>query len=1267
MANEIEYSYVKRFPTTEFSGVINKLVNYSLPFQRYFSKKKAEKRTLNISVRALTISCCRIQGKEELLIDISSIREVRQTNRSRDFDKHLDDVKLMNDKRFLVILYGHEFKLKTLSLVAENGEDCELWNRGIQYLMVLCQNLTPAEQLNRFMYREFILLGKRDNALIGIKDVKAFYQRCNYKMSDAQTRDLLVQILDSNDKQLAINYDHFKLAFNKIMYDSEIINYVWEEYFGISPTREKIDSIPVDRFKAFLRIQDGIERNNIVTIQLVQSVAGPGVNNLSGWQFVNYLFSKANDIWKEDHLTIYQDMTKPLSHYWIFSSHNTYLTGDQLRSESSVEAYIKCLRAGVRCIELDCWDGPDGNPIIYHGRTLTSKIKFYDVIRAIQDNAFIFSPYPVILSIENHCSLAQQEVMARAFEDVFGDNLLKQPLKVEDDLLPSPEQMRYKIILKHKKLNDGEVDGVGITKSSKDDIKTGYLLKENLVEEGLWEKRFFALADSKLFYTSPIDETQDDDDEDDSIPLEEMHLYEKWFHGKAVAKSDRQADHKLLEDYCKGDGSFFVRESYTFAGDFSLIFWRQGKSERCHIKSRLEGESRKYFLTEKTAPFDSLYTLIQHYRSHSLKTKNFQIKLTEGIPRPNMHENEGWYQKNISREEAEVMLHNVPLHGSFLIRKRNEYGHDESDGDSYAISFRHQNKVKHCRIAMEGRLYYLGSNQFDSLNELVDYYKKFPLYKKMKLRYPVNQQKQAVTTSDPIYQSQELYCEPTKITLTVKAIDGYKARHSDELSFRCNAIITNVNKVDDDWWRGDYADQIQGWFPSGIVEEISDIDAVTDASGVESLLGDVFEGQYDLRNSKIQISSSKPGFFAFCINSSANDDKIVELASEIQDEMLLWVDNIKSAIERLRQSMVVLQITMKWLRYRKPRLIDGVAINYLINSINILNLNSLQQESDELLEQYHFKQLSRIYPKGQRIDSSNYDPQPFWCCGSQIVALNIQTPDRTMQISYGKFTQNGSCGYILKPSTMLKENYDPYASQFTDVEPLTIRMTILGARHLPKTGRGYPSPFVEVECIGVFKDTKETTNKFRTKRVDENGLNPRWNEKFEWDIAFPEMAMLRFNIGEDDMFGDSNCICTATIPMMSMKTGFRSITLRNGYNHEIENATLLVYVSIFESKSANTKDEDLYSDILDLKTKSRNLSAIIARGSSSSLDTRSLSVYREELKTTEEKLSSLCDKRVQKVRLRSDPVPIKPGILSSRSSSASKVKTAKLQRFNSDK
>lgn len=68
------------------------------------------------------------------------------------------------------------------------------------------------------------------------------------------------------------------------------------------------------------------------------------------------------------HFQVHHDMSAPLSHYFLFTGHNSYLTGNQLSSDSSSAPIIKALKNNVRVIELDLWPNSRGDKVeVCHG------------------------------------------------------------------------------------------------------------------------------------------------------------------------------------------------------------------------------------------------------------------------------------------------------------------------------------------------------------------------------------------------------------------------------------------------------------------------------------------------------------------------------------------------------------------------------------------------------------------------------------------------------------------------------------------------------------------------------------------------------------------------------------------------------------------------------------------------------------------------------------------------------------------------------------
>lgn len=99
--------------------------------------------------------------------------------------------------------------------------------------------------------------------------------------------------------------------------------------------------------------------------------------------FTNYMRSPAGDIFNPEHNQVNQDMTQPLNNYFIATSHNTYLTGDQLLSQSRVEMYSYVLQAGCRCVE--------GKPSPPHHPPPTNKLNLRSFsLTCVAESIYVF-------------------------------------------------------------------------------------------------------------------------------------------------------------------------------------------------------------------------------------------------------------------------------------------------------------------------------------------------------------------------------------------------------------------------------------------------------------------------------------------------------------------------------------------------------------------------------------------------------------------------------------------------------------------------------------------------------------------------------------------------------------------------------------------------------------------------------------------------------------------------------------------------------------
>uniref|UniRef100_A0A803T080 Phosphoinositide phospholipase C n=1 Tax=Anolis carolinensis TaxID=28377 RepID=A0A803T080_ANOCA len=447
---------------------------------------------------------------EKAKIIIDSIYKVTEGRQSEIFHRHAEGN--FDPSCCFTIYHGNH--MESLDLITSNPEEARTWITGLKYLMAGISDEDSLVKRQR-THDQYPSTDKNGDGLLNIEEIHQLMHKLNVNLPRRKVRQMF-QEADTDENQGTLTFEEFSVFYKMMSLRRDL-------YLLLLSYSDKKDHLTVEEFAQFLKVEQ--KMSNVTTeycldimrkFEVSEENKNQNVLGIEG--FTNFMRSPACDVFNALHSEVHQDMDQPLCNYFIASSHNTYLTGDQLLSQSKVEMYARVLQDGCRCLEVDCWDGPDGEPVVHHGYTLTSKILFKDVLEVINKNAFVKNEFPIILSIENHCSIQQQKKIAQYLKEIFSDKLDLTSVNAGDSKqLPSPQSLKGKILIKGKKLphslgadaEEGEVSDEDSADEIEDDCKLKFSYSNGTTEHQI--ESFIRKKLESLLKESQIRDKEDPD------------------------------------------------------------------------------------------------------------------------------------------------------------------------------------------------------------------------------------------------------------------------------------------------------------------------------------------------------------------------------------------------------------------------------------------------------------------------------------------------------------------------------------------------------------------------------------------------------------------------------------------------------------------------------------------------------------------------------------------------------------------------------------
>lgn len=210
------------------------------------------------------------------------------------------------------------------------------------------------------------------------------------------------------------------------------------------------------------------------------------------------------------------------------------------------------------------------------------------------------------------------------------------------------------------------------------------------------------------------------------------------------------------------------------------------------------------------------------------------------------------------------------------------------------------------------------------------------------------------------------------------------------------------------------------------------------------------------------------------------------------------------------------------------------------------------------------RNILRVYPKGIRLDSSNYNPLIGWMHGAQMVAFNMQGHGRSLWLMQGMFRGNGGCGYVKKPDLLLKGGHEVFDPRVSLPVKMTIKVTIYTGegwyydfKHTHFDAYSPPDFYVRIGIAGVPADSI-----MKKSKSVEDSWNPAWNEEFEFPLTVPELALLRIEVHENDISEKDDFAGQTCLPVTEMSKGIRSVPLYSQKGDMYQSVKLLMWFDI---------------------------------------------------------------------------------------------------------